>query len=255
MRRRQLALTGCLLLTAAAAVGAHPGVAAGATRHFPLHPGAAVRIAGNHCEVGTFLRHGHTVYAVVPASCLGTDSGTGGNGCMEAQVPGGSTAAIAGARHKAYLVYSSFSEMQLRGKSHGNACSHNNLALLRLDHRDVHRVTPTIPGIGRPSATAKTAPAQGASLHAFVGGSERSATAGSTSDGGWRHDVTIDGTVSAADLGSPVVAPGRRFVGMATVVPGTPVVGSTQVADFHRELHFLHKTRGFHHVHVLTQPV
>ena len=138
MRRTMTVLT--VMAAAATVVGG--GLVAGpvawaSTGH--VHPGSVVTVSSNTCEVGFLLRQRHTVYASVPASCLGTDGGGGGSGCMESQSPNGTPATIAGASRKAHLVYSSFTRMQERGTTSAHTCAGNNLALLQLSSRDARR--------------------------------------------------------------------------------------------------------------------
>lgn len=259
--------------TSAAAAGALLGAAlwcaggahAAAASARPIHPGATLTVAGNSCEVGFVLAQGHREYLAVPANCTGTDEGTGdsnGNtdyGCAEAQVPADSLATVTGAKHRMKLVYSSFSEMQLRGMHGGPACDNNSLSLFRVDKADLKRVSPRIPDVGRPSHSDHTAPSSGSSLLAFVDNAKMSATAGSSSYQGWRHAVTIDSAVTASNLGAPITTPAGVAVGMLTVLPKTsalPVAGGTSgVSDLRHELRFLRTVHGFHHVHLLEHPL
>jgi hypothetical protein len=248
-------VTAALALTGWLAGPAHAG-----TSSHPIHPGAGLTVSDNQCEVGFVLTDGHRVFAAVPASCTGTDQGTQADGCYEAQIPYDSRASVTGARHKARLVYSSFSTMQLYPKRAGaHACAANNLSVFQFAKSDARRVTPTVPQVGRPHRAARGAPSSGASLVAFLRSGRMSASAGSTNEGGWQHSVTIEGAVTASDMGAPIISPHGVALGMVTVLPAAPSVAgelmASKVSDLRRELRFLHGTHGFHHVRLMRAPL
>lgn len=231
------------------------GPAGAASGRDSIHPGVAVAVAGNTCEAGFLLRQHGRVFVAAPASCFGTDGGSGVDGCTEAQIPYGSRVSIGGARHKGELVYSSFTEMQLRSKSGGSACDGNDLGLVKLIRSDVRRATPVIPAVGTPTGASQAPPASGAALLTYVNGARQSAKAGTTSDNGWQHAVTVNGMVEASNIGAPIVTSSGRALGMLSVLPTTPRVGTSQATDLAKELHFLRRVHGFHHVHLLKHPM
>jgi hypothetical protein len=250
-RSRRLAVT----VTATAGIvmgGEFAGVGAAQASSGRVHPGSVVTIASNSCEVGFLLRHGKTVYASVPASCLGTDGGGGGNGCRESQLPTGSPARIAGATRRAHVAYSSFTRMQATGTTAANLCQGNNLALLRLSPRDARRARGEIPGPPPLNGMAHSAPASGTTLSVYLD-SASSGRAGSTSAGGWEQEVTVQNMVSASDLGAPAVTPGGRAVGMIAQIPPVTGVGASELTSLAKELRFLHKLPGFRHVRLMTR--
>jgi hypothetical protein len=221
-----------------------------ATGH--VHPGSVVTVSTNTCETGFLLRQGKTVYASVPASCLGTDGGDGSNGCLESQIPRGTAVAIDGASRPASVAYSSFTRMQTSGTPSTDACEGNNLALLRLSKPDARRARGEIPGPASLTGVAGSPPAPGTTLGVYLG-SPSSGRAGSTSAGGWRQEVTVEGMVSASNLGSPVTTPGGRAVGMIAQIPPLTGVGASAVTSLAKELRFLRKVRGFHRVRLMTR--
>lgn len=224
--------------------------ATGGTGH-TIHPGVSVSASGNVCEAGLLLRQRHRVFVGVPASCLGTDNGGKADGCTEAQIPYGSDVTIGGARHKGRVVYSSFSTMQLRGMSGGDACQSNDLGLVKLAAGDVRRATPVIPTIGRPTGPSHRPPPKGTTLQTYLNGARQSAKAGSTTADGWQHAVTVAGSLDQSNVGAPMVTSAGRVVGMLSLLPTVPRVGASQAMDLARELRFLRTVRGFHHVHLL----
>jgi hypothetical protein len=202
--------------------------------------------------VGYLLRHGETVYASIPASCLGTDGGSGGNGCGESQPPAGTPAVIAGAAHRAHLVYSSFTRMQTTGTTAAGACQGNNLALLRLSPHDARRARGEIPGPTALNGLAHSAPASGTTLSVYLA-SASSGRAGSTSARGWKQEVTVEAMVAASNLGAPAVTPGGRAVGMIAQIPPLTGIGASEVSSLAKELRFLHRVPGFRHAHLMTR--
>src|SRR3954468_14214791 len=173
--RAIIAASAALTLGIAALGGASDASAATAVhwasaRTATVHPGVHVTIAGVKCVAGFLMTDGHRVFVTVPGSCAGVDDGKPTNGCTAAQVPYGLKVTVQGARFKGRVVYSSYTEMQLRG-SKGAKCANNALVLVRLDDRDIKRTNPSIPApTGGPTGVATTAPAAPAQLTAFVNG-------------------------------------------------------------------------------------
>jgi len=168
--RAVVAMAAAAALAAAALVGAP---SANATVRWgsakaPIHPGVKVTIAGVSCLAGLVMTDGTRVFIAVPTSCTGVNDGQPTDGCTAAQVPVGVKATIQGARYRGTLVYSSYTQMQLRGTTGQNMCAHNDLSLIRLDNRDIGRTNPSVPVVGGPTSVAWTAPAQGAQLTAYI---------------------------------------------------------------------------------------
>jgi hypothetical protein len=246
---------GTLLVTATAGIVVGAGIldgapAAAAAGH--VHPGSNVTVSSNSCEVGFLLRQRKMVYAAVPASCLGTDGGSGGNGCAESQAPRGSPATIAGARRAAHVVYSSFTRMQRSGTASADACAGNNLALLRLARYDARRARGEIPGSLSLTGLARSAPRSGTTLGVYLA-SASSGRAGSTDSAGWRQEVTVEDMVAASNLGAPAVTPSGRAVGMIAQIPPVTGVGASEVTSLAKELRYLRRVHAFRHVRLMTR--
>src|SRR3954454_10171918 len=178
--RAIVAGSAALSLALAALVGVSGANAATAVHWAPartatVHPGVHVTIAGVRCVAGFVMTDGHRVFVTVPGSCAGVDDGKPTNGCTAAQVPYGLKVTVQGARFKGRVVYSSYTQMQLRGST-GAKCAHNALVLIRLDDRDIKRTNPSIPApTGGPTGVATTPPAAPAQVTAFVNGAGRAA--------------------------------------------------------------------------------
>jgi hypothetical protein len=209
-----------------------------------------VRFFDTSCKVGFLMHHKRTVYAAIPASCTGLsqDEGKQQNGCSAPTAPAGTTARISGARHRAVLVYNSFSRMQNLGVRKNSAqCRFNDLALMRLNRHDVKNARGEVPGTSAPTRVSSHAPASGSQL-SFDGST---AVSGGSTNGGWIYPMTSAPNVTATDIGMPFVQ-GGRLVGMLTLIPSGLILKSdTSAYNLHRALHTLHKAPGFHHVALL----
>jgi hypothetical protein len=218
-----------------------------------IHPGVAVHYGDVTCTVGAVVRAKHRVFLAVPSSCGGIDLGKAGqDGCSSPQTPVGSPVSIQGARHRGRLVYSSYSQMQLRGDVSPNRCYYNDLALVKVDRRDRARVSGAIPGVGVPARVLSKLPANGTRLR--VGGA--TATAGATHHNGWEVDVSSPAAMwKTADCGSPVTI-GKKLVGMLLVLPKGPIPSvplaqsAAQTYNLSRAIKYLRTTPHFHHAHV-----
>src|SRR5947207_3670863 len=143
MRLPARALVGARTLVAAGAAVAIVGSALIAVPHASagprwgpastarIHPGVKISIAGIDCLVGFVMTDGTRVFLAIPTSCTGVNDGQPTDGCTAAQVPTGVKATIQGARYRGTLVYSSYTQMQLRGTTNTNMCGHNDLSLVR----------------------------------------------------------------------------------------------------------------------------
>jgi hypothetical protein len=215
-----------------------------------VHPGVAVTIAGVNCIAGFVLTDGHRVFVAVPGSCAGVDDGKPTDGCTAAQVPYGLKVRIQGARYRGRVVYSSYTEMQLRGTKAPNKCANNALVLVRVNDRDIKRTNPSIPApVGGPTGVATTPPAAPAQVTSFVNGMGTPSELMQTNAAGWAHTVYVGPAFAADQLGSPVLTQTGRAIGMVTLVPqinGAPVT----VSSLAKELAFLQTVRGFRTVHL-----
>jgi hypothetical protein len=245
---------------AASSVPAGAATAARAPAH-PIRPGTAVTMSGITCTAGAVLRQKATVYVAIPASCAGVAPGTYQDGCSEPEAPTGTPARVVGARHRAILVYDSFTRMEKLGTAqvHTTAghrlCHYNDLALVQLNKHDRARVAGAIDGMRAPTSVRQHGPASGRRMTIGRG----AATAGASHQGGWVYDVTPSASLVATDVGSAGVVGGKEL-GMLTVLPagtlstlpfGTPVTSPAQVYNLHKALLFLRKAPGFHHVTLL----
>ncbi|HVS68559.1 MAG TPA: hypothetical protein VHE56_08415 [Mycobacteriales bacterium] len=250
MVRRGLGLA-LSMVCLASVTGGLPGADAAAPK--TIHPGVSVNYGDVTCTVGAVLRAGHRVFLAAPASCGGIDLGKANtDGCAAPQTPLGSPVSIQGAKHRGTLVYSSFSEMQLRGDQNPRRCYYNDLTLIRVDRRDRARVSAAIPGVGVPRRVVSKLPAKGA--HLLVDGA--ATTAGATHQRAWELDMSSPTAMwKTPDCGSAVTL-GHKLVGMLLVLPKGPVPGApvdqeaAETFNLFRALKYLRTTPHFHHVHL-----
>jgi hypothetical protein len=217
-----------------------------------IHPGGEVNFGGISCEIGAVLRQGKAVYLAVPASCGGIDLGKVQEGCDEPVSPLGVPVSIQGAKHRGKLVYSSFTTMQGEGVRNSNRCYYDDLALVRVDRRDRHLVSASIPNVGTPRGLVTRWPGSGTGLRLGTA----SATAGSTHHDGWELDASTMSTFSTWQAGAPATI-GNKLVGMLIVLPKGPIPdvplmqSPAEVYNLARSIRELRRTAGFHHVHLV----
>jgi len=237
-----------LMATTSLPAGAAPAAAATASAG-RVHPGANVVVAQVKCKAGLLLHQGKTVYVAIPASCaaLPLQLGTVQDGCVAPSAPIGVPVRIAGAKHRAVLVYDSFTRMQGTGVHGSHKCHYNDLALVRLNPADARAASGAIPGVGGPNRVSRRAPSSGSAVTVGAFGG----TAGATTHAGWTTDVVSPTSLVPADVGLPVVTDGQ-LVGMLTNVPsGTVMKTSAATYNLRRALTFLRKMKKFRHVTLL----
>lgn len=259
LRSRGSRRAAAALLAAAAGIAVAGAAPAGARLRWapaasaPIHPGVKVSMGETSCVAGLVLHQRSTVYLAVPASCAGVSVGARQDGCSSAQYPLGVPVTIAGARHHGTLAYSSWVQMQSAGVRSSTLCNNNDLALVRLDPRDVARTNPSVPVVGGPQGTATSSPAQGAQLTLYATSAGK-ALATTNSQNGWDHQMVPAAPITAAGVGGPVLTSSGQALGMVSIVPSAPG-GPVEVHDLLREVRYLQQVPGFHHVHVVSGTV
>lgn len=265
-RTRLAALSAGLALALAGLCPGTAGATAGATasasgRWAPaatarIHPGVPVTIGGVTCTGGFILTDGKRVYLTLTAGCAGASAGEDVNGCpttrdSAAVDPPRTEAEITGARYKGHLAYNSFERMKRLGEKRTNRCHYNNLSLIQIDRRDIKRTNPSVPTLGGPARVAQGQPSAPDQLAVFLA-APTTAEAIETNAGGWAHTMMVNGHVTAANAGAPVLTESGAALGLVTVAPPQGTVGPTTVSNLRRELRVLHHEHGFEHVHLAT---
>ena len=240
-------LAGCLVATGAQASAATGQVRWASAKSATVHPGVSVTMGGVTCRAGFIFTDGTHAFIGVPAGCSGpgpADNST----CTAGQDPTpGTTVTIGGAKHEGTLVYSSVWTMEVRGQKSVNRCTYNSLSLVRLDGRDIRRTNPSVPVLGGPTGVSKDQPAAPDQLSVYVS-APSNAEALNTTAGGWSHSMMVDGVVTGADLGAPVLTSSGQALGLVTGAPTAN--GQTLVSDLYREIRYLHSVPRFADVHL-----
>lgn len=244
-----LAVAGCLLATdgADAATTTTQPIWASA-RSATIHPGVSVQVGNSPvCRAGFIFTDGTHAFIAIPASCAGTGPADNSK-CDVGQDPIGTPATIGGAKYKGKFVYSSLVTMVLRGQTHKvNRCSFNDLALVRIDPRDIKRTNPSVPVLGGPAGVSQDQPAAPDQLSVYLT-TASNAQALDTSGGGWSHAMMVDGPVAGSDLGGPVLTDNGKGLGMVSGLPTSN--GRTLVNDLYREVRYLRTVKKFEDVHL-----
>jgi hypothetical protein len=136
------------------------------------------------------------------------------------------------------LVYDSFSRMQAMSERNHHTCYYNDLALLKLKPVDARAAQGALPGMHSPKTVTSHGPASGSHLSS----NSSSATAGSTTEGGWLYNLSQAPTFTASDIGTPFVQ-GGRLIGMLTQLPqGTVMKTEPGISNLHHAIQLLHKS-------------
>lgn len=244
--RRPVAIAVAALVSAVSAVtaaaeaaatpsGPHWAPAATAT----IHPGVQVTIAGTPCTAGFVLTNGSRVYLAVPASCAGVGAGQATDGCTAATMPVGLPVTIQGAAHKGTLDYNSWTWMASVGETNADLCAANDLALVRLDARDIAKTNPTVPGTTGPTGVGGSSPTAGTQVTAYASAPAMGLVTGNA-NGNRDHQAAFASSFTAAETGSSVLTSDGKALGMLSVIPQS----AAQPADVHDlglELTYLHQ--------------
>ena len=244
-RRRLLAAT----VAAAATARVAPAVAAPtATSYAPaatatIRPGVQTVTAGAQCTANFVYTDATGTYLGQAAHCSGTGGATETNGCSAASLPLGTPVKVTGASRSGTMVYNSWLAMQAAGEKDPNACSYNDLALIRLDPVDVAKTNPSVPFWGGPTGTNTTGAGLGARVYSYgnsslrLGLSPLSPKTGislGTSGGGWNHPVYTASPGIPGDSGSAFLDAQGRALGVLSTLALAPFAGSNGVSDVSR---------------------
>jgi hypothetical protein len=244
-----LGVAACLMpgtvATAATAV-THPQWAP--AKSATIHPGVSVEVGNSPvCRAGFILTDDTHAFIAIPASCAGTGP-MDNSKCDVGQDPIGTPATIQGAKYPGKFVYSALVAMVLRAQTHKvNRCTYNDLALVRIDNRDIKRTNPSVPSLGGPTGVSQDAPEfpDQLSVYALMASP---AEALQTNAGGWSHSMMVDAPLSATDIGAPVLTAKGQALGMVSDVPTGK--GQTLVSDFYRELRYMRAGKKWADVHL-----
>ncbi len=148
-----------------------------------IHPGVMMYTKGAQCT-GNFVftdRRGR-VYVGYAAHCAATGAATDTDGCRTRSLPlgtpvrltdGGNVLSDGTTVGSGRLAYSSWRTMQRLGTRSATACAFNDFALVRLAHKFVHAVNPSVPFWGGPTGVARSGTTAGERVYSYGNSSLR----------------------------------------------------------------------------------
>jgi len=239
-----------------------------------LHPGVQAYTRGAQCTSNfVFADAAGHVYLGYAAHCAGKGEATDTNGCNTKSHPlgtpvrfadGGNLASGGTTLGRGRLAYSSWLAMHQDGGVGNNACAANDLALVRIAHKDADSVNPSVPMWGGPVGLSDQGAPQGSQVYSYGNSSLRPTTAlspktgaslGSTS-GGWGWDVYTATPGIPGDSGSGFLDENGRAFGTLSTVAIAPLAGSNGLGDLQKELAYAQQHSGIAGLHLVkgTEP-
>jgi hypothetical protein len=218
-----------------------------------IHPGVMMFTDGAQCTANFVYTEGDAVYLGYAAHCAGTGGATETDGCLAGSLPLGTPVEIDGATRPGTLAYSSWLAMQAAGETDPNACSYNDLALVRIDPADVVRTNPSIPHWGGPVGTNTTGNPLLGSVYSYGNSSLRqgiallspkSGVSLGTTGGGWTHPVYTITPGVPGDSGSAMLDASGRASGVLSTLSIAPIPASNNFSDLHRALQYMRSHGG-----------
>ena len=242
-----------------------------------IHPGTMMYTAGAQCT-GNFVftdSVGNT-YLGYAAHCAGTGSSTDTNGCQTESVPLGTRVDLTNDGNllsegtvvgHGTLAYSSWITEHRLGTSNANTCAYNDLALVRIDARDVSKVNPSVPFWGGPTGIDNDGTATGDRVWTYGNSSLRGGLSplsphtgvslgDDAADGGWSHPLYTVSPGIPGDSGSGLMSQGGKAVGVLSTLGLAPLPASNNIGDLAKELAFAQVHSGISGLHLVhgTEP-
>jgi hypothetical protein len=193
-------------------------------------------------------------YVGYAAHCAGTGAATDINGCDTQSLPlgtkvtfneGGSLVDEGTQVGTGTLAYSSWLSMQRADETNANACDYNDLALVKVDAKDVADVNPSIPFWGGPTGINTGGTQAGDELYTYGNSSLRGGVSVLSphvgvslgDDGnGWTHALYSVTPGVPGDSGSAFVDGNGKAVGVLSTIGLAPLPVSNNIGDINREL-------------------
>jgi hypothetical protein len=219
-----------------------------------IHPGSQTYTNGGQCTANFVFSDGTNTYLGQAAHCSSTGTNTDTNGCTTTSLPLGTAVTILGANHPGTLAYNSWIAMQAAGETNPDACAYNDLALVKIDPRDIGQVNPNIPHWGGPVGLNTAGTTSGDFVYSYgnsilrLGVTALSPKLGISNgdDGnGWTHSVSTVSPGIPGDSGSAFLDVNGRALGvLSTLSVGVPGGVSNNVSDLSRALNYMHSHGG-----------
>ncbi|TCK20595.1 trypsin-like peptidase domain-containing protein [Pseudonocardia endophytica] len=192
------------------------------------------------CTANFVFTGGDTVYLGTAAHCFGTaDAGSSVDGCTEPVMDDGAAVGIHGRDGRTYrgtLAYDSWGAMQATGETDPALCSENDFALVALAPEDAARTSPTIPGVGGPTALDTDGTKNGERVFSYqpnqigVAPNKQGVSLGQPDP--WTHVVATIPPGVPGDSGSGYVdAEGRAFGSLSSLMAPSSSNGVADIAQ------------------------
>ncbi len=253
MRTRRMvaaAVSGIGLFAAGLFGGPAPSAGAAAG---DIRPGVTMVTGGAQCTANFIYRDAQSTYIGYAAHCAGTGAATDTNGCVAGTLPLGTPVRVDGAEFPGVLAYSSWATMQAVGETDADACNFNDLALVRLDPRDIADVSPTVPHWGGPTDVNTGGVAALAPVYSYGNSglrlglellSPKSGVSLGTTGGGWTHPVYTVTPGIPGDSGSAFLDGQGRALGVLSTIALLPTPLSNGVSDVNRMVGYMQANGG-----------
>jgi hypothetical protein len=245
----RLTLLGGLVAALAAVSGLVPAGAGprwASPQAATIHPGMQLYTKDLQCTANFVFTDGAgNAYIGQAAHCSSLGTSTDTNGCKTRSMPLGTVVTDVDGRRIGTLAYNSWIAMRAARERSANACAANDLALVKIDRGLVSQTSPTVPGLGGPTALDRDGATAGEQTWA-VGNSSLLLGAGSwvaqtgivqkVTTGGWAFYVSMLRPGVPGDSGSGYLTSGGKALGqLSTISVGTEGVGNT-VGNLAKEL-------------------
>lgn len=249
---RRSAVFSSLAMLSFLAIGPKPAAAAptwAPAASATVHPGVQTFTDGAQCTANFVFFDGTSTYIGQAAHCSGLGASTDTNGCTTPSLPLGTPVEVTGADHPGTITYSSWIAMQQAGETNPDACAYNDLALVKLDPRDVAKVNPSVPHWGGPIGLNATGTTNGETVYSYGNSSLRQGitllspkrgTSKGTEGNGWTHVVNTVTPGIPGDSGSAFLdSQGRALGVLSTLGVGVPCGVVNNVSDLAHQLSYL----------------
>ena len=220
-----------------------------------IHPGVMMYTDGAQCTANfVFSDDAGNTYVGYAAHCAGTGAATDTNGCDTQSLPlgtkvtfneGGSLVDEGTQLGTGTLAYSSWLTMQRVNETNANACDYNDLALVKVDAKDVANVNPSIPFWGGPTGINTGGTQAGDKLYTYGNSSLRGGVSVLSphvgvslgDDGnGWTHALYSVTPGVPGDSGSAFVDGNGKAIGVLSTIGLAPLPASNNIGDINKEL-------------------
>ncbi|HUR73220.1 MAG TPA: serine protease [Sporichthya sp.] len=193
------------------------------------------------------------------AHCSGTGSPNETDGCSSQSLPLGTPVKLGDSGVTGTMVYNSWLAMQKAGEKDQDACSYNDIALIRIPDSAMSQVNPSIPAFGGPTGLRTTPLTAGEAVLSYGnsplrGGltqlSPKQGVDLSEEGNGWEHIIYTVTPGVPGDSGSGFIdAEGKAF-GVLSTLSLAPIPGANGVSDLAKMLDYISRHSNIKGLHL-----